>query len=383
LRLPLNPPFNQEFETTYFTVNLPPTTTDEGLVVPSLSDPFAAAVIRLWDANFEPAIVEQWNLSVQHLIKEGTTFQVGYVGQHGTHLMVPMPYLQKQMHSDGTITPSPYLSGNPSLQSKIGQISGTASLGVMRYDALQAVLQRNSRNGLQYQITYTYSKCLTDSSGFFGSNGGEAKPTSAYWQNLYNPRAEWGPCYYDVTHILTSSATYDIPIGRDRRFGRHLNSVANTFLGNWQLDGILSLHGGFPLTISANDNSGTESRGPRADCIAPPHVFGRRPSFDPASGGARGIQWFDPGSYASPAAGTFGSCGVGTVRGPGLSDGDLGVQKEFSFADTKRIEFRAEFINLTNTPILNSPQTGIGTSLGLITSAQGQRTIEFALKFNF
>ena len=176
-------------------------------------------MIRLWDPNIQPAISQQWNLAVEHQFSDSTTFQVAYVGQHGTHLMVAMPYLQAQLHSNGTITPSPFLSGNPTLQSELSQISGTASIGNMRYDALQATLQKRFSNGLQGQIAYTYSKCMTDSSGYFGS-WGQAASASAYWQNLYDQRAEWGPCYYDVTHILASYAVYELPIGRKRRWGR-------------------------------------------------------------------------------------------------------------------------------------------------------------------
>ena len=44
---------------------------------------------------------------------------------------------------------------------------------------------------------------------------------------------------------------------------------------------------------------------------------------------------------------------------------------------------RADFINLTNTPILNSPNNGIGTTLGLLQSAQGARNVQFSLKYHF
>jgi hypothetical protein len=378
LRLTMNPPFTiAEFSHTY-TGNVADTTIDQGLLPPApppAGDPYTNALIRLWDPEVQPAITQQWNLSVQHQFSNTTTAQVGYVGQHGTHLMVPMPYLQKQLHSDGTITPSPYLGGNPALQTEISQISGTASVGSMSYNALQATLQKRFSGGLQYQVAYTYSKCLTDSSGYYGSWGGQTTPTSPYFQNLYDPRAEWGPCYYDTPHTLTSYAVYDLPFGHGKKFGHDVNSVANAVLGNWQLSGILSLHGGFPLTISANDNSGTNSRGARADCNAPPHYL----KTDIPTGG---IQWFDPSPYSQPASG-FGTCGVGTVRGPGLRTFDLSVQKQFLFTETKRLEFRTEFINFVNHPILNSAGAGLGASLGQVTSSQGERNIQMALKFYF
>ena len=64
--------------------------------------------------------------------------------------MVPMPYFQKELNPDGTVTGSPYLSGNPTLYNEISQISGTASNGNQAYNALQAVLQKRFSNGLEY-----------------------------------------------------------------------------------------------------------------------------------------------------------------------------------------------------------------------------------------
>jgi hypothetical protein len=381
LRLPLNPPFTTaEFETDYHDSNLPATRTGQGLLPPT-TDPFQNAIIRLWDPNIQPAISQQWNLTVQHEFVNSTTFQVGYVGQHGTHLMVPMPYLQNQLHADGTITPGPFLSGNPSLESKLSQISGTASVGDMRYDALQATLQKRLGSGLQGQIAYTYSKCMTDSTGYYGSWGGQTTPSLPYWQNLYDRDAEWGPCYYDVKHAFTAYAIYELPLGHNKRWGRHLNPVLNTIVGNWQLGAIAQIHSGFPLTIFADDASGTNSRGSRANCNAPPRVFGRKPAFDGDQ--FIGFQWFDPASYGPAPPGTFGTCGVGTVRGPGLRTADISLQKEFIFSESKRLEFRSEFFNVTNTPILNAPSVGLGSGLGLINSSQEERNIQFALKLYY
>jgi hypothetical protein len=353
-------------------------------VLSSPSDPFAGATIRLWDPDVRPAVVQQWNISTQYQMSKDMTMQLGYVGQHGTHLMTPMPYFQRQLlggfNSDGTprTAPSPYLAGNPALRN-IAQISGTESNSNLRYDALQAVVQKRFGGGLQYQVAYTYSKAMTNSSGYYGSWGGQTVPTSPYWQNLYDSRAEWGPAYYDVTHVLSSYAVYELPVGRGKKFGGEMNGIANALIGNWQVNGILSLRGGFPLTIAAGDASGTNSRGPRADCIAPVNILGRTNS--PAGG----YQWFDPSAFAAPKPGTFGNCGIGTVRGPGLSTLDLGLQKRFSISETKWVEFRSEFINFTNTPILN---VGFGTQalgggLGQIQGSQGPRNIQFALKLFF
>ncbi len=379
LRLPINPPFAHEEDLKYQSLPFPGSTLSEGFLpfLANTADPFAGATLRVWDPNVRPAVSNQWNFTIQQEFGASTTFQIGYVGQRTTHLAVPMPYLQRQLLPGGATAPSPYLAGNPTLQNEIGQISGTASNGNQSYNALQAVLQKRLSNGLEYSVSYTYSKCMTDSSGYYGSWSGQTTPTSPYWQNLYDKKAEWGPCYYDAEHILTSYATYDIPIGRGRAIGNNMNKVVNAVVGGWQVNGILSLHTGFPLTVNAGDASGTNSRGSRPNCIAPAHVFGAQNS--PLGG----YQWFDPNSYGPALPGTFGTCGVGTVRGPGLHNLDLSLAKYFDITERQRLEFRAESINLTNTPILNSPNVSLGSTLGLINTSQGARNIQFGLKYLF
>ena len=385
LRLTINPPFAHETDANYTSLSTPGSTLSDGFLPleANPSDPFAGALIRLWDPNIRPAVSNQWNLTIQKQFANNTTLQAGYVGQRTTHLMVPMPYFQKQLNPDGTVTGSPYLSGNSTLYNEISQISGTASNGNQAYNSLQVVLQKRFSNGLEYNVAYTYSKCMTDSSGYYGSWGGQTTPTSPYFQNLYDQKSEWGPCYYDVTHILSSYATYDIPFGRDRQFGKSLNPVLNAVAGDWQVNAIVTLHTGYALTTSGPDASGTNSRGARPDCISPLVTYGRQNS--PLGG----YQWFDGADFAAPAPGTFGSCGVGTMRGPGLGNLDLSLAKFFPITERYNVEFRSEFVNFTNTPALNSPNTGLGSTMGLLQGAGGAnlgnfgRQIQFALKFHF
>ena len=383
LRLTINPPFAHETDANYTSLSLPTTALSEGLtpLAPS-SNPFEGALIRLWDPNVRPAVANQWNFTIQQQLANNMTLQVGYVGQKTTHLMVPMPYFQKELLPNGTVVGSPYLSGNPTVYDAISQISGTASNGNQSYNALQAVLQKRLSEGLEYQVAYTYSKCMTDSSGYYGSWGGAAYPTSPYFQNLYDQRAEWGPCYYDSKQVLTSYVTYDVPLGHDRKFGKSLNPVVNAIVGDWQVNAIVSLHTGFPLTISAGDASGTNSRGSRANCLAPAQIYGTQNS--PLGG----YQWFNPADFGPENPGTFGTCGVATVRGPGLRTMDASAAKFFNLTERFKFEFRAEAINFFNTPILNAPNTGVGSTLGLLQGAGGAygtfgRQIQFALKFHY
>jgi hypothetical protein len=384
LRLPINPPFAVEHDDQYTNSSLygvaPGSTLDQGfLPFNSAGNQLVGATLRVWDPNVRPAVSNQWNLSLQYQLNQTTTVQASYVGQRATHLMVPMPYFQKVLNPDGTVSPTEYLAGNPTLLNEIGQISGTATIGNQDYDALQMLVKKRLGSGLEYSVAYTYSKCMTNNMGYYGQ-GGQASQSNWYYQNIYDAAAEWGPCDYDAAHNFVTNAVYDIPFGRGRTFGNGMNRALDAVAGGWQAAGILSLHTGFPLTIGASDASNTGSRGSRADCIAPPDVFG---SQNAAPSIGNGYQWFSPASYAQPVNGTFGSCGVGTVRGPGLATLDFNLSKSFKITERHVLDLRAEFINLTNTPILNAPNTGVGTTLGLLNSSQGARNVQFALKYHF
>ena len=389
LRLTLNPPFATEHDILYTPTETPSTLADGYLpFVGNAGDQFQGASIRIWDPNIRPAVSDQWNFTLQRSFGQSSTLQVGYVGQHNTHLMVPIYAGQNILNANGTVSPGYYLSGNPALQSEIGAAKLTQSSTNQSYNALQVSFQKRLSHGLEFLANYTYSKCLTNSIGYYG-DGGQASTNDYYWPNPYDGKSQWGPCYYDVTHAFNAYVTYDIPVGRGRLIGTNMNRAANALVGGWQVNAIVNWRGGFPYTIDTGyDSSGTGSAEPRADCIAPGTVYGER---DAPTGG---YQWFNPGAYAIPAAGTFGNCGVGTIRGPGLHEADLSVSKSFAFTEHQSLEFRAEAINVTNTPILGSPNISvpgdapgtIGTSggnFGTITSSQGARNIQFALKYHF
>jgi Carboxypeptidase regulatory-like domain/TonB dependent receptor len=357
---------------------------DNGIPSPATGDPFAGAILLIWAPDVRPAMTQQWSLAIQQQFSSDTTLQVAYVGQRGTHLMVPVNMLQGNLQPDGSVLPSPYLAGNPGLLAEGVVAKGTFSIGEMSYNALQAVLQKRMGHGLEGQLSYTYSHCLTNNVGYYG-DGAQAAPQSVYWQNTFNPRAEWGSCYFDLAHNLTTFAIYQLPLGRGRSFGRKINPIINAVVGGWNVNTIYSLHGGFPYTISdVVDNSTTKSFGPRADCNAGSKYIKQ---FIPGVG----LQWFSPAPYSNPADLTFGTCGIGTIRGPGLNRFDIGLQKEFPFHESMRFEFRAEFINAFNHPTFDAPSTYCGGSpgavcapgLGVTGNSEGERNIQFALKFYF
>ena len=410
LRLPLNAPFDggspgsPEFQRQYLLQPLPGSTASDGVIQPpntGLSCPnftcYNGTVFRLWDQNVQPAIDDQWNLTIQHQLNPTTTLQVGYVGQWGYHLMVPFYYGQAVAEpatacgKPPCTAPSTFFANGdgPALLSAIntggGTVSGTQSNGTMKYNALQAVLQKTPSKGLQYQVAYTYAKCMSNNTGYYGTwSGSRASSTaSPYWQNIYDPQAEWAPCYYDEKHNLTAYAVYELPFGKGKMFAANAGTALNMVIGGWQISPILTIHGGFPLALYNNgsDQTGTASRGLRPDCNGTNTVFGRR-NATAAQGG--GYAWFDPSNYTNAAA--FGTCApqMDGLRGPGYYNWDASLQKNFPITERFRLQFRTDFLNTFNHVNLAVPNTTVQTSTtGVINASQPPRNVQFALKLYY
>ncbi|MFZ0684722.1 MAG: TonB-dependent receptor [Terriglobales bacterium] len=395
LRLPQNPPFSVQTEANYGGLSYPTTTLDQGFTPISTANPctiqgletaspdcYSGNLLLAWDRHVQPARSNQWNVFVQQQITSSMTFQIGYVGQAARHLTVPKQLAQVYIAPDGTIGPSLFFADNQNLIA-LGAIPfATYSAANSNYNALQSTLEGRLNHGLSYQLSYTWSHCLTNATGFFGE-AGQSSSQDAWFQDVYNPKADYGSCYFNVTNVFSGYAIYELPFGHGRAYGADMSSVANAVAGDWRLSVIPTFRGGFPLTLGANNPPGTNSYGERPDCNGPPVVYGKSQPLPASLGG--GYQWFSPAPYSQPATG-YGTCSIGSVYGPGERNVDIGLAKSFPVHEQQNIEFRTEFINALNHTILNAPQTGLGSSLGFINgsgSSQGARNIQFALKYNF
>jgi len=128
---------------------------------PPAGDPFIGATMLTWGSTVQPAVADQWNLSIQQQLANNTTFQLGYVGQRTTHLMVPEWLSQGDLQANGTVT-YPLIGGQNPIGTVIdgvattaptygpngfGNVKNTASVGNMNYNALQAVLEKRYSHG--------------------------------------------------------------------------------------------------------------------------------------------------------------------------------------------------------------------------------------------
>jgi len=304
------------------------------------------------------------------------------VGQHGTHLTNFYWANQKVLHSDGTTTPGPFVAGNPTLKNEIGAIRMTLSNGGSKYNALQVVLDKRAGNGLQGQLSYTLSKCETDAVGFYGNwSASQTDIGMPSPQDIYNPKADWGKCNFDVLNVLTGYASYALPFGKGKTFGSSMPAVANAVVGNWEIDTIMTVHSGFAMNFVDGwvDPAGTGSFMERPNVVSAIHY--------PKTHNASGIEWVDPTSFQQAPTGKFGNEPVGDIRGPHEVNFDLSLHKDFPFGEARKVQFRVDAMNAFNHPLLYFGAANLylnqGSASGLINQSRNERQFQLALKVYF
>jgi hypothetical protein len=138
---------------------------------------------------------------------------------------------------------------------------------------------------------------------------------------------------------------------------------------------------GAPLNFTNGfDNSLTGIGGDRPNIIGDPALTPGRPR------GEQIAKYFNTAAFAASAPGLFGNVGRNYWRGPGYANADLSIFKAFRmpFAESHRLEFRAEFFNSFNRVNLSNPNTALTNSLfGRITGANDPRILQLGLRYSF
>jgi hypothetical protein len=398
-----NPPFVQAHTANFSGLALPNSTLDQGFssfpasactiaTLQALSPAcLASNTLHLTNPDLRPAVDQQWNFSIQRQFGKNTSLQIGYVGNKIDHMSDIFIFNQLVLNANGTTSPGPFAQAliNCCGAGNSPTIRFNDSSGIQRYNALQISAIQRAWNGLEFQVNYTWSKCLSNGLGYFGQFGDEEAITgvsqtnsSFFFQDNYNAKGDYGRCIADVASLFNGYVTYDLPFGKGRMYGGNTSPFVNAVLGGWALGSDFTLHSGFAINLGAPDQSGTQTSGTtRPDCVAGVSQSGSGSVV--TIGGVTGIQFLNPAAVSLPAAGTFGNCSAGSFRGPTLKTMDLNVSKRFSVTEGSSLMLRAEFINLTNTPIFGAPSATIGSTFGFVSSSNPGRQIQLAVKFNF
>jgi hypothetical protein len=407
LRLSQNPPFLSNFSY-YPTAPTPtangqaPVATENGFnTASSGSQAITYAQFNAWAPNLRPALVQQFNLAWQYLINHSTTAQVGYVGQLGQHLIVPEQANQWPSPATGNLAPND-CSGSIAAPAPFCGLVGnyanvyvTQSEGFSNYNAMQATLSHRT-SSMEYTLNYTWARSMTDNAGFYGVSG--VSEYSSFFQNIYDPKGDYGPAGYDTRNSLNAYGVFHLPFGRGHKFGGNWNRATDEALGGWQLSGDAVLYSGFPITmysplgynVYANENHAQYFRKMQVVHRSLNDWFGTDPSAVPCLTYDANGNPVDNGScaYAVESYNYYGNAQNGSERAPGYRKVDVGAFKVFNIVEGQTLELRGEAFNVGNIASYAAPDSWLPDSsigwLGKITSTNStQRILQVSMHYRF
>ena len=317
-------------------------------------------------------------------------------------------------------TRSPFINFLPNPGTGVGFLFENGAS--YRYDALQVELRRRFSQGLYFQANYTFSKNLTNAIG-------TSQQLQDTFLDINRPELEKARADFDVTHVLNFNGIYELPFGRGKTFFSGAGGVLDRIIGGFQLNTIVTLSSGPPLTFV--DPRGTFNRAARSarqgittnltsdeirDLVGvyrtPCGVFWINPSVlninqealnaGQCSAAQLGTGRASEGFGTTPFAGqvffnnqpgSVGNLGRAIVSGPWYFNVDASLVKNIRITERSRIQLRmeafnalnrahffpaAQLLNLTSTNFGRLTQTG-GTSGG----PGGARVMQFAARFEF
>ena len=342
-------------------------------------------------------LLHTWNVNVQREVFSKSLLQVGYVGSRGIHITTdPQTSISENINQ----VPTQYLSLGRSLLDAVpnpfagiiraGQLSGATvqrqqllrpfpqflnitrnlpTFGNTIYHSFQTKFEQRLWHGLTTIVSYTWSK-----------NIGDLGP----YQNNYNRQVERAVTAFDVPHRLTVTTSWDMPIGKGRRYFGHVPKAVDLLMGQWNMATFSTFQAGFPLSFGVNQNT-----------LFLSGAGGQRPNVtgDPQAGISGSITdrlgaYFNTAAFSQPADFTFGNVGprVPWLRSPGMNNVNLTLTKQFVITERFKANLRASSFNLLNHPVFGSPNTTFGAlgQFGRISSqANISRQTELVLRLIF
>jgi carboxypeptidase family protein len=334
-------------------------------------------------------MLEQFNVELQKQIG-ANVISLGYVSQIGRHISP----LNSSTGQNTAANPTQSAPGNATLplvtggQSAYGygalpgfpwmankvQVTEEAALGTSVYNALQATLVRRFNNGLTINLGYTwshildnvagprscvasmfgpYEPCFVDEANGLGQNltyksssfplvGSCAAEGASVCKNVFGwQHSDWGNDGQDVPQRITWQINYQLP------FAKSAKGIEHAVIGGWALNSQGSHQTGLPYGV----NAGVYDQTCNANNV-PAGVY-------PGITGQSLLMWFNPNCFVAATPGTKGNEHPNQFYGPGLNRLDFSVFKTFPVNERLNVQFRVEAFNLLNTPMFNTPGTGI------------------------
>jgi hypothetical protein len=351
------------------------------------------------------------NVTLQYALTHTMSAQVAYVLTLGSNLQAGIGNNEVSQLLPANISTTPYVPFPDFSQGASYQ----QTIGNSNYNGLQTKLEQQFANGLSYLFTYTYSKTLSNAGDLL--NGGSTGNSSGYrapWVPGLGNQFDYGLADFDIRQVIHLSGGYELPFGKNKMFLAGSGKLANTVIGGWSLNWIVTLQGGQPITLTCPTatTSGTycndvqvpgqsQKLGLHTDSNGKLSWFGNPLAFQqPCQLGPNGPVVGTPAGCIPFTGSAILGAGPSTTTGPGFHRLDLSAFKAFQLGDRFSMQFRAEFFNILNHPNFNSPNfggngvTAIGNSGNFTSSTFGEigstrdapydpRQIQFALKLYY
>ncbi|HME36813.1 MAG TPA: carboxypeptidase-like regulatory domain-containing protein [Candidatus Sulfotelmatobacter sp.] len=325
-------------------------------------------------------------------------YQIWNCYPHNETLTLKYLDLPNSINQFGTAMPNSKLGPYAFYHDQFSSLFAWRNIGTSDYNALQVTYNARWGANLQGQFNYTFSKSFDEASaaariGPYEGTGGTGNDLNGggIVINSWDPLALRGLSDFNAYNQLNANLVYQLPFGRGQRFVEGASPLLNELVGGWHVSGVFRLTSGFPITI---DNGFTWSTNWNIEGDAEPN--GPPPvASNPKNVIVDGVSGPDIFKDPTAALGAYrpewpGESGVrNSVIGQGMFDIDTGVAKEFSLGEQRRLEFKWEAFNATNSvrydvrgaqPSLSYGAAQFGRYLGTITTP---RFMQFSLRLVF
>jgi hypothetical protein len=316
------------------------------------------------------AYSHQWHLEVQRQLTRNLMVSAAYVGSYNGRMeysgRAAAPRTAAIAPDGRRLTPAernalrpyPYITGD---------FRYSDDIGMSRYNAFQLKAQQRFAEGFTSMLSYTWSRTVDTSSGWFDAEGGiGGRPVQNYWDKG-DARATSS---YDIPHILTWASIWELPFGQGKRWLK--DGAASWILGNWQLSWMLLARSGQPATVTAGGDPANLgfSNYSRADLVGDPDVD------DPTAD-----MWFNTDAFKAPVN-AFGNSDRNVIRAPSFWNVDFTLQKNIPLRGASRLELRVEMFNVFNhindgNPTVDITNANFGKITGMLSRP---RQVQFGLR---
>ncbi|HET9314618.1 MAG TPA: hypothetical protein VFQ51_03475, partial [Vicinamibacteria bacterium] len=256
------------------------------------------------DPNIQAPDIYQYNVTLEQELPGDFGVRLSYIGSTMRKLLVDKDF--------NTLPAStvPFDPSNPDDYARLPfplygyYMDNVANRGSGQFHAGQVEVRRRYKNGLAFNVAYTYAHSDSNAPDAGNSSLGTVQ------FDPYDIEKDRGPDPNVVQHRVVANATWEIPVGHGRSHGANMPGWANALFGGWTVSTLFQARSGNNLTpfFSSFYTTSPWNTGKPLDGLGNNFCCAWRPDQlrDPNTGGSRDA-FFDQTAYGLPAPGQLGN----------------------------------------------------------------------------